>query len=210
MDRRYIAAYNKSSRRCDTNASSAITTMQPCSEGHIMTVSSLSFRAYVANLSGRRLGSFKAASVKLGITFEDYIDRVEKGQKNCTDCKQWKDRGLFRIDLSRWDGLCSKCTECASSRGKESYVPVEAGDLSRMGSKRDNCRDNDKKHARHLVNLEVRTNKRPNPNDLFCAKCGHKGADKRHEYHHHMGYSQEHVYDVVVLCSSCHSVEHNS
>ncbi len=54
---------------------------------------------------------------------------------------------------------------------------------------------------------ETRTNKRPNPNDLFCAKCGHKGSDKRHEYHHHMGYGTEHVYDVVVLCSSCHSKE---
>lgn len=174
-----------------------------------MAVSSLSFRSYVANLSGRRLGAFKTAAVKLGITFEDYIGRIERGQKNCIDCRQWKDRGEFVADVSRWDGLASKCRECSSRRHQEYYEPVDALDMAAMGPPREACRDGDKEHARHLINLEVRTLKRPNPNNLFCVKCGHFGGDLRHEYHHHMGYSAEHVYDVVPLCSACHSACHH-
>lgn len=174
-----------------------------------MTVSSLSFRSYVANLSGHRLGAFKAAAAKLGITFDDYIGRIEQGQKNCIDCRQWKDRGEFGIDSTRWDGAASKCRECSSIRHTESYEPIPVEDFRQSGPPRE-LHDGDKIYARHLINLDVQKGRRPHPNDLFCVKCGHKGSDRRHEYHHHMGYAAEHVYDVVPLCTKCHAVEDKS
>lgn len=172
-----------------------------------MAVSSLSFRTYISNLSGRKLGAFKRAAAKIGISLNEYIDRLERGQKHCIDCRQWKDRGEFHPDKTRWDGTSAKCKACSSMRGIESHSPVDPSALKICGPERESPRGGDKIHARHLINLDVAKNRRPNPNDLYCAKCGHKGDDKRHEYHHHMGYSAEHAYDVVALCSICHSEE---
>lgn len=169
-----------------------------------MAFSTLSIRQYVANLSGRRLGAFKRAAAIHGFSVDQYVSRLESGDKWCIDCKTWKSRSEFCSDTSRWDGLSCKCRQCSSRRGKEYHACVPLERLGASGPQRSEPRDNDKDHARHLVNLDVRRGSRPNPNELFCAMCGHKGGDKRHEYHHHMGYGKLHVYDVVALCSSCH------
>ncbi|MBL8867146.1 MAG: hypothetical protein JNK93_16445 [Planctomycetia bacterium] len=172
-----------------------------------MAVSILSFRTYVSNLSGRRLGAFKAAAAKIGVTFDEYVSRIERGEKFCIDCREWRDRGLYCSDSTRWDGLSAKCIECQQARYDEGYECEDATDMARKGPVR-SVPSNDKETARSMVNHEVAVGKRPNPNHLFCVKCGHKGSDKRHEYHHHMGYSSEHVFDVVPLCSTCHHEEH--
>lgn len=62
---------------------------------------------------GAKKGSFKAASVRLGITQEEYLAHVEAGEKWCHKCKQWKMTGEFGIDKSRWDELSAKCQSCA-------------------------------------------------------------------------------------------------
>jgi hypothetical protein len=77
-----------------------------------------------------------------------------------------------------------------------------------MGPPRHDPRDGDKIQARHLINQDIKHGKRPDPDDLHCAHCGHKGPDRRHEYHHHMGYVARHHYDVIPLCSKCHHEEH--
>jgi len=68
-------------------------------------------------------------------------------------------------------------------------------------------RDGDKKQARHRVNVEVRTGRRPPPNALACADCGHMWApgERRHEYDHHLGYSPDHHLDVQPVCTRCHA-----
>jgi len=68
-------------------------------------------------------------------------------------------------------------------------------------------RDGDKEQARQRINVEVRTGKRPHPNNLSCVDCGHiwvKG-ERRHEYDHHLGYSSAHHYDVQPVCTLCHA-----
>lgn len=175
-----------------------------------MAVSTLSFRSYISRLGGRQLGAFKTAAAKLGMSFDDYVSRIERGDKNCIDCRCWKNRSEFYPDASRWDGTSAKCKSCSSGRGRASHTPVDASALAKKGLLRELPRDGDKVHARHLVNLDVASGRRPNPNDLFCAQCGHKGDDRRHEYHHHMGYAAEHAYDVVALCSRCHCQEHTN
>ncbi|WP_175974548.1 hypothetical protein [Burkholderia sp. BCC1047] len=69
------------------------------------------------------------------------------------------------------------------------------------------ARDGDKVQARQRVNVEVRTGRRPHPNDLPCVDCGHIYAigERRHEYDHHLGYAAEHHLDVQAVCTSCHA-----
>lgn len=67
------------------------------------------------------------------------------------------------------------------------------------------ARDGDKVQARYHVNLEVRSGRLANPNDLPCHDCGHLGADRRHEYDHHLGYAAEHHLDVQAVCTTCHA-----
>lgn len=73
-------------------------------------------------------------------------------------------------------------------------------------------RDGDRVQARQRVNVDVRTGRRPHPNDLPCADCGHVcGSDeRRHEYHHHLGYEGRHHGDVVALCKRCHAKRDNA
>jgi hypothetical protein len=68
-------------------------------------------------------------------------------------------------------------------------------------------RDGDRKQARQRINVEVRTGRRPHPNDLPCVDCGHvwSKGERRHEYDHHLGYAAEHHGDVQSVCTLCHT-----
>lgn len=101
--------------------------------------------------------------------------------------------------------LSAKCFGCAAVFHQEGHEYVPEWELQQRGPERGEPRDGDKEQARYLINLDVQKGRRPNPNDLYCARCGHKGDDRRHEYHHHMGYAARHHYDVIPLCSLCHS-----
>ncbi len=61
--------------------------------------------------------------------------------------------------------------------------------------------------ARQRINVQVRLGKRPHPNTLPCASCGHvwKEGERRHEYDHHKGYEPENHYEVQALCTKCHA-----
>ena len=61
-------------------------------------------------------GARKCAAKKAGITVEEYLQQVRAGLKKCTCCKKWKPTDFFAKDRSRYDGLKSKCRDCA-------YVP---------------------------------------------------------------------------------------
>lgn len=163
------------------------------------------FSAYISGLSGRHLGRFKQVAAAAGLTLEDYVNRLDAGEKRCTKCKQWLPRFRFGADETRWDGLDSTCFECRRQISHDRYTPVPAEQRKPMGPPRHDPRDGDKIQARHLINLDVKSGKRPSPNDLPCSECGHKGDDRRHEYHHHMGYASQHHYDVVPVCTTCHS-----
>lgn len=63
--------------------------------------------------------------------------------------------------------------------------------------------ENPQKRAHYAVAVAVRTGRLPRPDSLLCRGCGHLGADRRHEYHHHLGYV-DHELDVVAVCTQCH------
>ncbi len=157
--------------------------------------------------SGRALGVLKQAAQRVGLSFDDYIARRKAGQKHCVDCRTWKPSGYFNVDQSRYDGLAAKCRECSSKRGKESYTPVAPEDRAPKGPARIPRRDGDKIQARARINADIRMGHRADPDTLHCVYCGHIGPDRRHEYHHHMGYAAEHHYDVLPACAPCHRRE---
>jgi 5-methylcytosine-specific restriction endonuclease McrA len=166
------------------------------------------FDTFIRSLTGRRLGVFKTAARRSGLTLDEYITRLDSGDKRCIVCKNWLPRSQFNPDTTRWDGMDAKCTICRNATARDAYVPVPDDQRQPKGPPRYEPRDGDKVQARHLINKDIRNGVRPNPNDLHCAHCGHKGADRRHEYHHHMGYAARNHYDVIPLCSKCHHDEH--
>lgn len=156
---------------------------------------------------GSLVGTLKKHAKRLGLTLEEYHSRVESGLKWCTGCKEWHARDQFASDVTRYDSLSAVCREFNNKRNRDKYTPVPENERLPMGPPRDHPRDGDKIQARHLVNKDVQLGWRPNPNDLYCSLCGHKGDDQRHEYHHHMGYGVFHHYDVIPLCVKCHHNE---
>ena len=61
----------------------------------------------------------KVAATRIGISVDQYISRLQQGQKWCTGCKQWHSRSLFATDRSRSDGLKASCD------GKAKRPPVQ-------------------------------------------------------------------------------------
>ena len=60
--------------------------------------------------------------------------------------------------------------------------------------------------ANQAVHLEVRAGLRPHANTIPCSECGHvyKPGERRHEWHHHLGYKREHWFSAIVVCTTCH------
>jgi hypothetical protein len=79
---------------------------------------------------GSREGVLKVAAKRLGISLEDYLAHLEKGEKWCRKCSQWKSRDDFAADRHRSDQHQAVCRKCASyiasernSRSKKPKTP---------------------------------------------------------------------------------------
>lgn len=59
-----------------------------------------------------REGAIKIFCNRQGITVDEYDRLRNSGLKWCTGCKRWVSVENFNKDTHRYDGLCSKCTEC--------------------------------------------------------------------------------------------------
>ena len=145
-------------------------------------------------------GAIKTASKKAGLTVQEYLDKISSGLKKCTICKVWKPLDCFNKNKAAHNGLSASCKDCQKALWRLRAM---------TGHKRIKRRSGDKKQAKSRIIHDVVLGLRPHPKDLFCAICGHKGDDKRHEYHHWQGYSAMHHYDVLPLCSKCHHTVHS-
>lgn len=146
------------------------------------------------------MGIAKAAKL-MGISLESYRAKLAEGLKACNVCHEWKALDCFNIDRSRVDGRVSKCRDCQNQIGRDGYSPKGPRAKGRVLVE---PRDGDKLQARGRVNSLIEAGLLPRPATLPCVECGHTGPDRRHEYHHHKGYSVQHREDVVVLCVKCH------
>lgn len=55
---------------------------------------------------------------RYGITYEYYMEQINKGLKWCSGCKKFIDRNYFISDKSRVDGLSTKCKDCTRVKEK--------------------------------------------------------------------------------------------
>ena len=150
-------------------------------------------------------GARKAAAKRAGVSVERYAQLVSAGMRWCSGHKDWHSINEFGRDAARSDGMAAHCFRVRKERFY-THEPIPAHLRKRMGPKRHASRDNDKIQARHHVNLSVRTGKLAHPKDLPCMDCGHRGAGRRHEYDHFMGYSAVYHMAIQCVCSKCHHV----
>jgi hypothetical protein len=59
----------------------------------------------------------------------------------------------------------------------------------------------DRSRARGRVFDAVRSGRMQPASDFACVRCGAPAC----EYHHHLGYENEHSFDVIPLCKACHT-----
>lgn len=130
-----------------------------------------------------------------------YERKRARGLKWCTGCKAWHSEAEFGKDRSRYDGLAARCKQSKRELERDGYQPRPRPPKGRSFVP---ARDGDKLQARRRVNYFVESGLLPNPNDLACKDCGHRGDDRRHEYDHHRGYAAKHHEHVEAVCSKCH------
>jgi len=161
-------------------------------------------------VSGTRLGNLNRAAKDLGIPFGEYLSRIDRDEKRCWYCRKWKQKAEFGRDRSRIDGLCSACRLCRFGGRTRHHIRPGGPGINRLtgrpGPVPKPPRDGDREQARRRINLEVESGRRPHPNTLPCADCGHiwKPGERRHEYDHFAGYAAEFHLVVQPVCTSCH------
>lgn len=62
---------------------------------------------------GSRLGALKGAATHVGMSLEDYLARIDRGELWCTRCKGWHATQEFGSDAHR---PCGKASSCRNSR----------------------------------------------------------------------------------------------
>lgn len=176
-------------------------------QGDGMNKTSISYADW-RSLKGRALGGLKGAAKRMGMTFQEYTRHLDAGEAWCTACKGWHSRSAFGQHRNRPLGLSQSCLASAHTgrpRGWHEHPRVNPA-TGRPGPAPNPARDGDRLQARRRINVEVRSGRRPHPNTLPCADCGHewKPGDPRHSYDHHLGYTAAHHLDVQAVCLRCH------
>lgn len=150
--------------------------------------------------TGRKLGVMKTAAKRLGLTFEEYQQRLGAATKYCTGCRAWHPLEDFGVDRSRTSGRSATCKVARARK----YLPRMPRPVMEVGRRFVAARDGDKRQARRRVNYLVEQGLLPRPYAVPCVDCGDFNSERRHEYDHHRGYAAEHHEHVEAVCSKCH------
>lgn len=146
--------------------------------------------------------------------------------KTCPGCFARKALEEFYRSVREMDGRGTYCKPCQNARVKANKARRKAdpelraadaiaacvrhkknrlakpelyGAILRRGQARYRAKHKERVKARWKVAYAVKIGRMPHPGTLLC-RCGAPAA----EYHHHLGYSTEHILDVVPLCGPCH------
>lgn len=141
---------------------------------------------------GSRLGVIKIAAKRVGVSFETYQAKCASGLKFCWGCRRWVLKSQFNIDNSRGDGRSSKCIDCSRVKVKKTRAGRRAPNKSAQ------------QRASDAVRHAIKRGLLDPPKSKLCYDCGMKARI----YHHHLGYEDEHLLDVIALCDKCHHNRH--
>ena len=147
-----------------------------------------------------------SAAARIGLTWTEYADRLNRGELWCYRDQSWHPAGEFGIDRSRSTGRAASCRRSTNAASRRRYQRKPSPEPGRVFVP---PRDGDQKQARRRVNHLVAVGVIPNPNEVPCTDCRHLGDDRRHEYDHYLGYAAEHHEDVEAVCSTCHHAREN-
>lgn len=64
----------------------------------------------------------KICARQIGVSVEEYAERVRNGEKWCLLCREWQSRELFSPDRSRGDGLATACKDARNRWQRKRYV----------------------------------------------------------------------------------------
>ena len=138
--------------------------------------------------------------------------------KFCSKCKQSKKLSEFNGDSARKDGYRSWCKSCTRQIDKqysqtERYKKIRK--LYRQTKKYKNINSQhqiryrkrypQKIAAHNALNRYIPLGKIQKPDKYRCF-CGKQAK----EYHHYLGYSPEHFFDVIPVCRLCHAKIHRN
>ncbi len=156
---------------------------------------------------GSALGIEKAAAARIGCTHAFWRAQRASGFRWCTRCKEWHPTLTFGEDRTRSDGLAAHCLasrHTGNPIGWHGSPPINP-ETGRPGPAPFPPREGDSNQARARVNVEVRTDRRPHPNQLPCSDCGHvwSKGERRHEWFHTHGYAVAHRLMVKAICTKC-------
>jgi hypothetical protein len=154
-------------------------------------------------MSQTKEGALKRKAFTAGLPLDLYLSHVNSGLKWCLNCNEWHPISEFGSDSSRSDGLVPSCKQTRNQLTRIRYSPKLR---PQSGRRFVPAEDGNKRQAKARINYFVFAKLIPSPNSLPCSRCSHewKYGEKRHEYHHHMGYAAENHENVIVLCVSCH------
>ena len=72
-------------------------------------------------MSQTRLRTIRGAAKRLGISADDYMAHLERGEKWCQLCREWHPRAAFGKNAANGDGLQGYCRDSANRRYREEY-----------------------------------------------------------------------------------------
>lgn len=67
---------------------------------------------------GSKVGVLKIAAKRIGVSYDEYLEKINSGMKWCTSCKQFLPIDEFCKDSSQGDGHGTKCSQCRHSKAK--------------------------------------------------------------------------------------------
>lgn len=152
--------------------------------------------------------------------------------RKCTKCGKDKPLTDFVKEKTRADGRRLSCKACrqavhrawtktpSGKRSVRKYEQSEKGQASNRrhrqtekgkatilrGVKTYRDKHPDRYKATNILNGAIRHGKFPAADTCECSVRLELCLGRASQYHHHNGYDEEHIYDVIPVCRSCHRI----
>ena len=142
--------------------------------------------------------------------------------KQCSSCKEIKEASEFYKASKNGDGLQSNCKECnrriaqkfmkkfrdtdeGKERSRQASYEYRHSEKGLQASREAYKKHRIKKVSSACVRNRIKYGLLPHPSTLVCAICQEKQGT---QYHHYKGYNGENRYNVIPVCTLCHSHIH--